>query len=351
MGLVDRFDSTVSKSPGERCLVTLIGAALLWVYWPTFTELEHRWDSQSQYSHGYIVPLFSIYLLCFRGGLRVSRFRANWSTLLSSIHSLGSAWGRLPDDRFRPSLWGLPFLAFGLALRFGGVYVYFDWLAAISLLPCLAGACLLAGGWRALHWAWPAIAFLAFMIPLPHQLETGLSHPLQRIGTILSTFSLQTLGLTAYAEGNVIVLGEVRLGVVEACSGLSMLMTFFALSTAVVLLIDRSPLERAVIFLSAIPIALAANIIRIIVTAILHKTVGSEWADLVFHDLAGYLMPLLALGMLWLLLGLMSWVLVSPPSDDEALEGFGYGWGGSRRLAPAAGPSSPWPSLPGGPLS
>jgi exosortase len=190
------------------------------------------------------------------------------------------------------------------------------------------------------------------MVPLPFTIEVGLSHPLQRIGTIVSTFILQTLGVAAYAEGNIIVMGETRIGVVEACSGLSMLMIFFALSTAVTLLSRRSPLERTIIFLSAVPIALAANITRIVATAILHKVAGRELADLVFHDLAGWLMMPLALGMLWLVMRLLDWLLVPIPEREPALPEFA--WAGPLAGAGPApeGPATtpkPKSSLAGGP--
>jgi exosortase len=283
---------------------------LLWVYWPTLGDLLGRWGSDSQYSHGFLVPAFSVYLL--------------WSRR-----------GRLTPTLVRPSWWGLPILAAGLGLHLAGQYVYFDWLSAVSLLPCLAGLSVLAGGWAALRWAWPAVAFLVFMAPLPYRAEVALSGPLQRVATLASTYVLQTLGLMAFSEGNVIRLGEVRLGVVEACSGLSMLLTFFALSTAVALVIRRPPLDRALVFVSALPIALASNIIRISVTAVLHETVGSRVADLVFHDLAGWLMMPLALGFLWAELRLLSWVLV--PAKARAPGKIGaLGLRGRRPVSPAA---------------
>jgi exosortase/archaeosortase family protein len=73
----------------------------------------------------------------------------------------------------------------------------------------------------------------------------------------------------------------------------------------VAILIRGHWLFRALILGSAIPIALTANIVRIVVTAILHETVGSGIANLVFHDLAGWFMMPLAL----VLLGLELWVL------------------------------------------
>jgi exosortase len=210
----------------------------------------------------------------------------------------------------------------GLALRFAGTFAFFDWLAAAALIPCLAGVVVLVGGWRALRWAWPALAFLVFMIPLPFRVEVAVAHPLQRVATKASTYVLQTLGFMAFAEGNVIRMGEVRLNVVEACSGLSMLVIFFALSTAVTLLVNRPWYEKLVIIVSAVPIALMSNITRIVVTGIMHKTVGQEWADFVFHDLAGWLMMPLALGMLWVELRLLAWVFIPRDKRDVPVLSF-----------------------------
>jgi exosortase len=279
--------------PGELLAAGGLATCLLWVYWPTVITLAEAWGSNAQYSHGYLVPLFALFLL--------------WSRR-----------DQLQAEPLRPNWWGLALLAGGLALRFAGIYTFLDWLTAVSLLPCLAGLGVLVGGWPVLRWAWPALAFLIFMVPFPFRVEIALAHPLQRIATKASTFSLQTLGFAAFAEGNVIRLGQIRIGVVEACSGLSMLLIFFALSTAVVLLIKRPLLDKAVIFLSAIPIALVCNILRITVTGILHKTAGSELANLVFHDLAGWLMMPLALGLLWVELRLLAWVLIVPATQPEA---------------------------------
>jgi exosortase len=143
---------------------------------------------------------------------------------------------------------------------------------------------------------------------LPNRVEFMLAHPLQRVATIASTYALQTLGVSAFSEGNVIRMGQIPLNVAEACSGLSMLMIFFALTTAVLILYQRPWLDRVLILLSAAPIALIANISRITVTGLAHKLVGPELADLVFHGLAGWLMMVLALGLLWVEFRVLAWV-------------------------------------------
>ena len=249
--------------------------ALLWAFWPTLAELAHRWSHDSQYSHGYLVPLFAVVLLWMRREKCLAF-----------------------EPRF--SWWGVALVALGVVLRFAGDYIFLDWLDAIALLPCLAGLAVLCGGKAALRWSWPAIAFLAFMVPLPYRLEISLAHPLQRVATKASTYCLQTVGLSAVAEGNVIFMNESQIGVVEACSGLSMLVIFFALSTALTFVVDRPWWQKVLLILSAVPIALVANITRITVTGIMHETVGHEAANLVFHDLAGWLMMPFALVLLWI---------------------------------------------------
>ena len=173
------------------------------------------------------------------------------------------------------------------------------------------------GSWRTLRWSWPAIAFLLFMVPLPFRLETGLSQPLQKIGTTISTYTLQSLGFAAFAEGNRIRMGEVQLSVVEACSGLSMMMVFFALSTAVAIVIRRPLWERLLLVASAIPIAVIANVTRIVLKGVLHKLAGDYWANLFHDNWASFWMMLLALGLMWVEMRLLSWIVRTRQVPDS----------------------------------
>jgi exosortase len=132
---------------------------------------------------------------------------------------------------------------------------------------------------------------------------------------------LQTLGLMAFAEGNVIQLNEARIGVVEACSGLSMLMTFIALSTAMAMVVKRPLLDRIVLVASSIPVALAANVARIVITGALHEMVGGHAATTFYHDLAGWIMMPLALVLYWIEITLFSGILVENKHEaPSALE-------------------------------
>jgi exosortase len=273
-----------------RVALSLAALALVcgWAYWPTFAAMADKWAHDPQYTHGYLVPLFSLFLLWRRRELLAGAM---------------PGWG----------WWGVLLVSLGAGLRVAAAYVYFDWLDAASLAPCLAGFCLLLGGRPALRWAWPAIAFLFFMIPLPFRVETAFGQYLQGVATAASTYFLQTVGLPALAEGNTILLSHSRVGVVEACSGLSMLLVFFALATAVAVVVRRPWLDKAVVLLSAVPIAVVANVARITATALAQEWFGPEAAHDFFHDYAGWMMMPLALGLLWLELRMLSWLLVKPP--------------------------------------
>jgi exosortase len=285
-------DHTAGRTATLSLLVAAAAtvAALLWSYWTTLGEMAHRWARDPQYSHGYLVPGFCLVLLWLR---REHLARG----------PVGVSW------------LGVPLLAFGLAVRLVGAFYYFVWLDAISILPVVAGLFLLLGGWTALRWSWPAVLFLGFMVPLPHRVSVSCAEPLQRFATSTSTYLLQTLGFPAIAEGNVILLDNVELGIVEACSGLRMLVIFFALSTGFVLLVRRPLWEKLFIAASALPIALVVNVIRITVTGILYQVGSSETAHAVFHDLAGWLMMPMALGLLAVELWLLKSLLLDPEPE------------------------------------
>ena len=289
-------------------LLGVATAGLLWAFWATLGEMAQRWSHDPQYSHGYLVPGFALALLWLRR------------------HHLAAG-------PLRPSLWGVPLLGAGLTMRLVGGYYYFAWVDAISLLPCLAGLAVLIAGRPAARWAGPAIAFLAFMIPLPYSAEVAMAQPLQRFATLASTFALQTLGLPAVSEGNVILLNEVEIGIVEACSGLRMLVIFFALSTGVALVIRRRLWEKIVLVASAFPIALLVNVVRITATGVLHDMVSSRVANAVFHDLAGWLMMPLALILLGIELKYLKHLLIEPaPVGPVPLTyGLGRPRGGASR--------------------
>jgi exosortase len=289
--MTDALSSPARPGRTSLLLALLPFACLLWAYWPAFNDLAQVWKSNAQYSHGWLVPVFAAGLLWLRRQ-------------------------RLDPAALRPNfLVGLPLLLFGIGLRLVAGFYYYVWLDPISLLPCVAGLVWLLGGWPAWRWAWPSVLFLGFMVPLPYRVDIAMSGPLQNLATIVSTFLMQMIGLPALAEGNVILLNEHSIGIVEACSGLRMLVVFFALATAMVLVLDRPLLDKTILLASAIPIALVANILRITVTGVLHETTSSEVANMFFHDAAGWIMMPLALGMLWVELQVLNGLFLETPES------------------------------------
>jgi exosortase len=292
--------STKSKDSGSQVAVwvglLVLLVAFIGVYHDTLARLVRSWWDVPDYVYGFVVVPFSCFLLFDRRDM-------------------------FQDVTFRWSLWGIPFFALAAAMRLFAAYYNYAIVDSFSIVPMVAGVVVFVGGWPAIRWSWPAICYLAFMVPLPGFVAGMLSQRLQSIGTGISVFTLQTLGMPAVAEGNVIVLTNARLGVVEACSGIRMLMLFFAACVGAALLLRRDLLTRTLIVLSAIPIAVIANVTRLTVTAILYETVSQEIGDKVFHDLAGWFMMPLAIIILWLEVALFDRLFIS--SEREAPLAFG----------------------------
>ena len=258
--------------------------------------------SDDLYSHGWIIPLFSLGLLWLR-----------WQPFQENVP---------PIERWT----GLLLLAVGLSVRlFAAEYTILP-VDRLSFIPSIFGAFMLVGGFHAVRWAWPAIVFLVFMFPLPTALEINVLNRLQRMATISSTFVLQTLGIAAFRTGNLISIPGMGqpLNVAEACAGLRMATIFGALAVAMVFIIDRPWWDKLVILLSAIPIALIVNIVRITATAVLTMWAGQEnyAVQKICHDYAGYviMMPL-ALALLWLELQILERVTI--PVDTVQLRPVG----------------------------
>jgi exosortase len=221
---------------------------------------------------------------------------------------------RAPVAEYRPSSWGFAVLAAAALLRLAGAFFYLPWFDGLSLLPLVLGFCLLIGGWPLFRQAAPAVGLLVFMLPFPFQVESTLSAPLQSLATAVSTYALQTCGVSAVREGNVILIDDMKIGVLEACNGLGMLSAFFAVSATVALLLRRPLPDRVAVFLSAIPVGVLVNLLRITATGLVYAAVGNRDAQAAFHEAAGWLMMPLALAALGLELYLLDRLFIPKPS-------------------------------------
>jgi exosortase len=268
-----------------------LGGLLLWAYLPMLSVFAEKWIHDPQYSHGLLVPLFSAYLV-----------RRAWKAGSLTMNPM-------------PSL-GYGLLVVALVMRVVAGSILFHQLDAASLLLVFVGVSLIIGGRPLLQRTWPAIAFLVFMIPLPYELERNVGQPLKVAATASSTYLLQTLGQPAIRDGNLILIDEVRLGVVDACSGLKMLMTFAAFSVGAVLLLERSRFEKLMVLLGIIPIAIVSNVLRITATGLSYAIFTNKNTVEFLHDLHGWLMMPVGLALLALELWALKKLVVEPETNS-----------------------------------
>lgn len=286
--------------PADRAWIpaaAAVAVCLVFAYAPNLLYLITIWNNEPNYSHGFLVAPIALVILW----RRLTDSPLDWSAV------------RAPS-------WSWALLA---ALLLGRALIYergMQWLESASILPVAACLVLAVGGWPLLARAWPAVAFLVFMLPLPPSINTMVSLPLQRVATMGSCFALQFTGLWVVPEGNVITLntpgGPQQLEVAMACNGLSMLMTLAATVTATVILVPMPPWKRIVVLLSALPIALLSNIVRIVATGWCYYYMDGPRAREVAHDWSGYLMMPLALVLVGLEIWLLSWLFGDAEAPD-----------------------------------
>ncbi len=327
--------------------------ALVACYWNMIVFTSSYWSS-ALYSHGWIVPIFAGYLFVVRSkvghavstqvltkvgagvavclglhaiGWKIKIEIPSWAILLEVCFLLGIFLFCLRGAPIKQVMskerWiGLAILAVSLGVRLFASYVDSNPLDRLTFLGALIGICQLVGGFSMLRWAGPPLGFLFFMFPMPSVIEKTVLLQLQKGAAMVSTWTVQILGLPAIREGSRIIIDQIPLEVADACSGLRMSTIFGAMAVAMVLLIDRPWWDRLIILLSAIPIALLTNIIRITVTALLYYWFPeNKRLHLLVHDWAGLAMMPIALGFLWLELQVLTRLTIPLETDDYA--GFG----------------------------
>lgn len=326
----------------------LVIAALAWAFAPTMAIVAERWNHTPEYSHGWVIPIFCVWAVWSRFGESVSwpRTRSDWIgwlslacglflvvtaeqtaaagfTMVLGLAAAGVGAAILcrktvgsPQSPSRAAMiLGGMFVILGLLSHLAGGYFFVDWLTAAAIIPILYGIVTLFSGqlpsWRVTG----ILAFLVFMIPLPFSLEVALREPLRKLATVVSTYLLQVMGFPCIAEGYVILIGESRIGVTEACSGLSMLMVFAALTFGLVMVVQRPIWQKLILALSWPVIAIAANVFRIVVTGGLYALGHEKLADMTYHDLAGLAMMPVGMVLLWLEMTYLDHLIVKEYKD------------------------------------
>ena len=253
-------------------LLLLIG----WMYWSILGKLVGQWWQDPNFSHGFFVPAFSLFVL--------------WQERAKII-----------DLPLSPSWWGLPITAFALATLVVGVLGAELFLSRVSLLILMAGLVILLAGWphfRAVLFPW---AFLFLMIPIPAIIFNQITFPLQLLASKVAAVALPPLGVPVLREGNVIQLPAMALEVAEACSGIRSLMSLATLAVIYGYMMETRRPIRIALAIASIPIAVAANSFRIVGTGLLVQYWDPDKAEGFFHAFSGWLIFVVSLSMLFLL--------------------------------------------------
>jgi len=246
-------------------LVALIFLALLTaLYAGILRDLVWQWWDDSNYTHGFLVPIFSGVLLWQR------------RKQLAALPSEGS--------------WiGLPVLLLGIGALLLGDIGSESFLMRISLIAILVGLVLFLLGSRVLRVVAFPLLFLIFMVPLPSTLFYAVALPLQTLAARNAAWTLETLGVPVLLDGNVIHLTKQSLGVAEACSGIRSLISLLSVSVGWAVLTLSGFWAMAIFVAAVVPITILANAGRVVVTGLIGQWFGVEYAQGFFHTFSSWL--------------------------------------------------------------
>ena len=296
----------VGHSPGEflstaACIRVAIVAALLgFVYWgPIRHTLVARWLSDGNWSHGWLIPVFSLYFLMTRRD-------------------------ELTRSRPRPSYLGAVVLALSLTVYFVSAWrLRMAYPQALSLVGAIFGVTLLLGGWGIIRVAWFPILFLLFAVPLPQSIYVELTMPLRELASTVAAALMPLFAPGLHTQAQAVVIDYClpgmppgTLNVEEACSGMRLMMAFVALGVAMAYLREDKPLwQRVMIVASCVPVAVLCNSIRVTTTGLFHVYGHQELARGTPHQLLGILTLGIALGLYALIGYVLSHLFVEEPGE------------------------------------
>jgi len=244
------------------------------LFWDNLRHFYYAWTTDENYSHGFLVPLIGLYFanqVASRGPLPIG----------------GGKWA------------GSLLLVVALVARLVTIPLPIPFLGDLAFLIGIAGWFTVLLGTAVLRRYWFVFFFAVFMVPLPIALYSKIASPLQLFASRVASTMMNATGVPVLCEGNKMTLpGGLQMFVAEACSGMRQLTGFLALTTAVAYLTSRPVWYRVVIVVSALPIALSANISRVMLTGYIMHFVNPQFALGTYHTLEGLLM--MGLGLLLL---------------------------------------------------
>ena len=255
--------------------IAWIAAPLALCYAPVLHRLVAQWWNDPDMGHGFFVPAVAAYIV--------------WQRRQELLATAA-----------RPTWWGLLLVVWGgLQLLIGtlGVELF---TARTALVITLIGAVWTVGGPPVLRKLAFPLFLLFFMVPIPTVVYNSLTFPLQILATRMAAAGLLAIGIPVMREGNILDLANQQLSVVEACSGIRSLLSLTFLSLVYGYFFEKRTWLRVVLFLATIPVALAANAGRVMVTGILSE-IRSDLAEGFFHESTGMVIFLCAGLILFLL--------------------------------------------------
>ncbi len=270
--------------------IVIISALFYYLFHREIGGIVTRWLTDSNWSHGLLIPVFSLYLL--------------------NQHK-----DEILRLRPRPNYLGLVFLICAILFYVFNVvspsgYGYFR---PLSIIATMGVVVLLLGGWGLLRYAWMPVLFLIFAIPLPESYLKSITMPMQQWAASAAAVVLDMVkGLDATANGviiDVVYKGhrlEPGLSVEEACSGIRLLTAFLALGVLMAYLHERPIWQRMVLLASTAPIAIVCNIVRVTITGFIYIFLDPQYAQGIYHDMLGLAMLPLAFGLYWSLAWFLS---------------------------------------------
>lgn len=256
-----------------RPWLILIGASALMtgvLFWDAMVNLWVRWGGQQELSHSYFIPVIALWLVW-----------VNRKTIAASVGA--------------PSWIGIGLYAFAGLLLIVGKLLNLFLFQQIGLVFAIAGLVGTFGGASLLRATAVPILFLFFAVPPPFWAITVLSWNFQEISSIIGVAMIRMMDIPVYLSGNVIDLGEYKLQVAEACSGLRYLFPFLSLGVMTAFLFRGPMWQRLAIVVSTIPITIFMNSFRIAVTGALVQAYGTEHAEGALHLFEGWVVFILCL--------------------------------------------------------
>jgi len=279
----------------------LVGLAFFAVFYNVLLNLAYAWTHSADWSHGWLIPLFSAYLVHARWAqVRRAPPRFAWLGLPVILAALAL---------YQYSLWGL---------RIG-------YIRPFSMLLCLLGIIIYLCGLPILRHVWVPWLYLFFAVPIPKGYYFQLTDPLRRMAAVVTTHVLSLApGLDIEKVGSTIhyvYQGQSgALGVADACAGMRSAMTLCALGVAISFVSERPWWQRLIMIASCVPIAIFANFIRVTTTCVLHIYVDPRYATGTYHIVLGLVTLLIAFGIFSGLGWILSHLFIEVPEDQAAQE-------------------------------